>query len=229
MHEEYGLSLEGKLYQHLDADDVTDDDWLSVFNKRQGKGSNIFLHMVRPEFQEECKLLFYKVYQAVPASKEITHKFATLFAYEKCQVAKQNPTGRKVSWAAFGEQVVEHCRKLARGIDKKVKNWVETNKGVIAAPIHLAHATLKRPSECVVAGSESRQDVREQGLVPLCSTALIQMQIAEVEEMVIAKKARLENVKSALDAMRVKLQEAHQNMWKTEGTLSATALLQGQL
>ena len=67
------------------------------------------------------------------------------------------------------------------------------------------------------------------GLESVCSLALIQMQIAQVEEMVTAIKSKLENVKSALDAMRVKLQESHQSMWRTEGTSSATTLLQGQL
>ena len=228
LNEEYGLSLEGKLYQQLGAGDVTDDDWLSVFYKKREKGSKIFLHMVRPELHEECRLLYYKVYQALPANNEITHKFATLFAYENCKVAKKNPRTRKVAWAVFGEQVLEHCKKLPGGIDKKIKNWVETNKGV-AAPIQPPCVALKHGSEYATLGSKGKHNVTKHGLELVCSPALIQMQIAQVEEMVTAIKAKLENVKSALDAMRVKLQESHQSMWRTEGISSATTLLQGQL
>lgn len=129
LHEEYGLSLEGKLYQHLSDEDVTDEDWLAVFTKKREKGVRIFLHMVRPEYAEECRLLFHKVYQAMPTNKEITHKFSTLFVYERCPAAMQSPTGqRKVAWAVFGEQVLDHCKKLPGGIDKKLKNWIDYNE-----------------------------------------------------------------------------------------------------
>ncbi|MCO5570287.1 hypothetical protein L7F22_024005 [Adiantum nelumboides] len=34
LHEEHGLSLEGKLYQHLSEANVTEEDWLSIFKKK---------------------------------------------------------------------------------------------------------------------------------------------------------------------------------------------------
>ncbi|MCO5606512.1 hypothetical protein L7F22_060700 [Adiantum nelumboides] len=129
LHEEHGLILEGKLYQHLNEADVTEEDWLSIFKKKQEKGSKIFLHMMRPEYVEDCTLLFHKVYQAVPANREITHKFATLFAYEQCPAARQDPTSQKVAWAYFGEQVLDHCKKLPGGIDKKCLLNKPTSKG----------------------------------------------------------------------------------------------------
>ena len=60
LYEEYGLRLEGKLYQNLDAEDLTKEEWLSVFTKGREKGSKLFLSMVRPKFMEECRLLFHK-------------------------------------------------------------------------------------------------------------------------------------------------------------------------
>ncbi|MCO5580028.1 hypothetical protein L7F22_033894 [Adiantum nelumboides] len=125
LHEEYGLSLEGKLYQHLGDADVTDQDWLLVFMKKREQCSKTFLHMMRPEFVDECRLLFHKVYQSMPANKEITQKFATLFVYERCPATRQDPARRKVAWASFGEHVLDHCKKLPGGIDKKVKIWLE--------------------------------------------------------------------------------------------------------
>ncbi|KAI5083477.1 hypothetical protein GOP47_0003220 [Adiantum capillus-veneris] len=94
LHEEYGLSLEGKLYQHLSDEDVIDEDWLSVFIKKREKGVRLFFHQVWPKYAEECRLLFHKVYQAMPTSKEITHKFSTLFVYERCPAAMQSPKGQ---------------------------------------------------------------------------------------------------------------------------------------
>ncbi|MCO5548742.1 hypothetical protein L7F22_002203 [Adiantum nelumboides] len=54
LREEHGLSLEGKLYQHLGEADVTKEDWLSIFKKKREKGSKLFLHMMRLEYVEDC-------------------------------------------------------------------------------------------------------------------------------------------------------------------------------
>ena len=69
LHKEYGLSLEGKLYQHLSDEDVRDEDWDAVFTRKREKGVRIFLHMIRLEYVEECRLLFHKVYQVVPSNR----------------------------------------------------------------------------------------------------------------------------------------------------------------
>lgn len=186
LHEEYGLSLDGKLYQNLGAEDVIEEDWLSMFTKNREKGSKIFLHMRRPEFMEECKLLFHKVYQGAPANKELTHKFATLFAFERCRAAKQDPAGHKVAWAIFGEQVVDHCRKLQGGIEKKMKNWVEMNEGAAGISSLLEHATTKQLVEDVL-GSTYAQDPKQQSLVRAYNTAWAEMQIPHVQAMVRCK------------------------------------------
>ncbi|MCO5603174.1 hypothetical protein L7F22_057321 [Adiantum nelumboides] len=121
LHEEYGLSLEGKLYQHLDDADVTDQDWLSVFMKKREKGSKIFLHMMRPEFVDECS-------------------------------------------------------------------------------------------------------------TSLVSTSFISQQLkTEVEQILDSKRDALKVLNTTLDNVRVELQDKNQNMWKIQGTSSATTVLQGQL
>lgn len=53
--------------------------------------------------------------------------------------------------------------------------------------------------------------------------------MAEVEQMLAARKTTLESVRSTLNAAQVQLQEKSQSMWKIEGTSSAAAVLQGQL
>ena len=222
LHAEYGLSLEGKLYQHLSDEDVTDEDWLAVFTKKREKGVRIFLSMVRPEYVEECKLLFHKVYQAIPTNKEITYKFSVLFVYERCPAAVQSPTDEhKVAWAGFGEQVLDHCKKLPGGMDKKVKNWIDSN----ANGQHLTQTTPSTKKSVThhggITGKDSPSFLK-------CSSVNLQI-VAEVEQMLAARKTMLENVKSTLNAAQVQLQEKSQSMWKIEGTSSAAVVLEGQL
>lgn len=222
LHAEYGLSLEGKLFQHLSDEDVTDEDWLAVFTKKREKGVRLFLTMVRPKYAEECRLLFHKVYQAIPTNKEITYKFSFLFVYERCPAAMQRPTDeRKVAWAVFGEQVLDHCKKLPGGMDKKLKNWIDCN----AASQHLVQTTESTKKSVTdrkgITGKDSQSILN-------CSSVKLQI-VAEVEQMLAARKTMLENVKSTLNATQVQLQEKSQSMWKIEGTSSAAAVLQGQL
>ncbi|MCO5595024.1 hypothetical protein L7F22_049061 [Adiantum nelumboides] len=191
LHEEYGLNLEGKLYQHLGDADVIDQDWLSVFMKKREKGSKMFLHMMQLEFVDKFRLLFHKVYQSMPANKEITHKFATLFVYEQCPAARQDPTGRKVAWAAFGEQVLDHCEKLPGGTDKKVKIWLENNEGTSLQPLRLDN---------VGANQKSGQNALFSGSTSLFSASFISQQLkTEVEQILDSKR----------DALKGQLQEFH--------------------
>lgn len=221
--------MEGKLYQHLSDEDVTDEDWLAVFTKKREKGVKIFLHMVRPEYAEECRLLFHKVYQAIPTNREITYKFSTLFVYERCPAALQSPTSqRKVAWAVFGEQVLDHCKKLPGGIDKKLKNWVECNEN----GQQVTQTTQSTPKSHIDHGGITGKGSISSSLGPqslLKCSSLDSHIVAELEQMLAARKTTLESVKRAVHAAQAQLQEKSQSMWKIEGTSSAAAVLQGQL
>ncbi|MCO5548916.1 hypothetical protein L7F22_002378 [Adiantum nelumboides] len=224
LHEECGLSLEGKLYQNLSDEDVIDEDWLAVFTKKREKGVRIFLNMVWPEYEEECRLLFHKVYQAIPTKKEIMHKFSTLFVYERCPAAMQSTTGqRKVAWDIFGEQVLDHCKKLPGEMDKKLKNWTDCNEN----GQHVIGTTQSTP-KALLEGMTSISYSLGPQLLLNCSSINLQI-VAKVEQMLAARKSTLESVKSTLNAAQVQLQEKHQSMWKIEGTSSTAAVLQGQL
>ena len=123
LNEEYGLSLVGKLPKDLSKEDISEEDWLSVFRVQCVKNTKIFLHMVRSEFMDECGFLYQKVYQAVASNNEIGHKFARCFAYERCTSAKRDPEGHRIAWAVFGESVLETCKMQPGGLQKKISNW----------------------------------------------------------------------------------------------------------
>ncbi|MCO5603239.1 hypothetical protein L7F22_057387 [Adiantum nelumboides] len=53
LHEEYGLSLEGKLPKELSDKDIPDEEWLSVFKCLHKKNIKLFLNHVRDEFVDE--------------------------------------------------------------------------------------------------------------------------------------------------------------------------------
>ncbi|MCO5589138.1 hypothetical protein L7F22_043104 [Adiantum nelumboides] len=102
-HEEYGLNLEG-----------------------------VDPRLVRPEFLEDCALLYYKVYQTTPPNYEITIKFACGFAFERCTLAR-NPTSmaqHKVAWAVFAESVINNVAVRNKLLTKmamwKTKNAAST-------------------------------------------------------------------------------------------------------
>ncbi|MCO5596973.1 hypothetical protein L7F22_051044 [Adiantum nelumboides] len=54
--------------------------------------------MVKPQFVDECSLLFYKVYQEPPKNNEIYLKFATCFVYERCFAVKADLEALKIAW-----------------------------------------------------------------------------------------------------------------------------------
>ena len=222
--------MEGKLYQHLSDEDVTNEDWDAVFTRKREKGVRIFLHMMRPEYVEECRLLFHKVYQAMPANKEITHKFATLFVYERCPAAIQSPTGqRKVAWAIFGEQVLDHCRNLPGGMEKKYKNWITCNEdSQQVLGIQATSSTVKSRSEHGgIRGADCPLSVLDPQSIR--GSSVNPQIVAEVEQMLASRKTSLESVQNTLNAATVQLKEKRQSMWKNEGTSTAADVLQGQL
>ncbi|MCO5570514.1 hypothetical protein L7F22_024237 [Adiantum nelumboides] len=105
--EVHSLSKSEKLWKHLSTGALPKSEWLTVFDTPKNKGSKIFLNMVKPQFVDECRLLFYRVYQEPPKNNEIYLKFATCFVYERCSAAKADPEAHKIAWALFGENVMQ--------------------------------------------------------------------------------------------------------------------------
>ncbi|KAI5067040.1 hypothetical protein GOP47_0017568 [Adiantum capillus-veneris] len=125
-HEEYGLSLEGADPRYLG--DIHEDQWLSVFTQKHLNNEKIHLKLVRPEFREDCALLYHKVYQTIPPNYEITIKFARGFAFERCTLAR-SPTKMakyKVAWAVFAESVISNVT-MRKKLSTKMALWKAKN------------------------------------------------------------------------------------------------------
>ncbi|MCO5550907.1 hypothetical protein L7F22_004401 [Adiantum nelumboides] len=128
LHEEYGLSLKGKLRKELSDKDISDEEWLSVFKCLHKKNTKLFLNHVRDEFVDECRLLYQKVYSATPSNGELLAKFARGFVYERCPAAVSDPIGHRIAWARFGDSILENCKMQKGGLERKI-NKFRTNYG----------------------------------------------------------------------------------------------------
>ena len=131
LHEEYGLSLEGKLPKDLTDEDLPPEQWLTVFKYKFQKNSKIYLNHLQPHLVEDCRFLFSKVYQGPPSCGELTRKFARCYAYEKCHAAKKDPAGHRIAWARFGEEVLQMIASRSGGLDRKVEAWRRQNGSVL--------------------------------------------------------------------------------------------------
>ncbi|MCO5550580.1 hypothetical protein L7F22_004068 [Adiantum nelumboides] len=123
LHEEYGISLEGKLPKELSDKDIPDEEWLSVFKCLHKKNTKLFLNHVRDEFVDEFGLLYQKVYQATPSNGELLAKFAQGFVYERCPVATSDPIGHRIAWARFDGSVLENCKMQKGGLERKINKF----------------------------------------------------------------------------------------------------------
>ncbi|MCO5596931.1 hypothetical protein L7F22_051002 [Adiantum nelumboides] len=123
MHEEYGLTLEGKLPKELSYKDIPDEEWLSVFKCLHKKNTKLFLNHVRDQFVNECWLLYQKVYQATPSNGELLAKFARGFVYERCPAVASDPIGHRIAWARFGGSVLENGMMQIGGLERKINKF----------------------------------------------------------------------------------------------------------
>eukprot|EP00250_Pteridium_aquilinum_P011774 c20297_g2_i1 orf=210-1802(-) len=127
-HEEYGLSLEGENPRHFSDADVPENQWLTVFTHKRLNKEKVHLKLVRPEFFEECALLYHMVYQRIPPNNEITVKFARGFAFDRCR-SVQSPTKKakhRVAWAVFAEGVIKNVI-LRKKLLTKIALWRAKN------------------------------------------------------------------------------------------------------
>ncbi|MCO5614190.1 hypothetical protein L7F22_068471 [Adiantum nelumboides] len=120
------LSQSGKLWKYLSAGDLPESKWLTVFDTPKYKGSKIFLNMVKPQFVDECWLLFYRVYQEPPRNNEIYLKFATCFVYKRCSAAKADPKAHKIAWALFAKNVILSLKRNLVAWKRKVDVFRDT-------------------------------------------------------------------------------------------------------
>lgn len=160
LHEEYGLSLEGKLPKDLTDEDLPPEQWLTVFKHNHQKNSKIYLNHLQPHLVEDCRFLFSKVYQGPPSCGELTNKFARCYAFEKCHAAKKDPAGHRVAWARFGEGVLQMIASRNGGLDRKVEAWSRQNGSVLQS-VKKARVTQSGSNICTEPEQGSRGAVAD--------------------------------------------------------------------
>ena len=160
LHEEYGLSLEGKLPKDLIDEDLPPEQWLTVFKYNPQKNSKIYLNHLQPHLVEDCRFLFSKVYQGPPSCGELTNKFARCYAFEKCHATKKDPVGHRVAWARFGEGVLQMIASRNGGLDRKVEAWRRQNGSVLQS-VKKARMTQSGSNICTEPEQGSRGAVAD--------------------------------------------------------------------
>ena len=123
-HEEYGLSLEGQDPKLLTDQDFTDAQWLSVWTQKRHINEKTRLRNLRPEFFEECVLLYHQVYQTAPPNNEVSVHFANGFTYKQCRASKrsEDKDRYKVCWAIFAEGVTKTIMRQKK-LNQKMEKW----------------------------------------------------------------------------------------------------------
>ena len=214
LHEEYGLSLEGKVARDLSECDLPDDQWLTVFQHRYQKNAKVYLHHLQPCFTDDCRLLFHKVYQGPPSCGEITAKFARCYAFEKCHAAKKDPAGHKIAWARFGESVLSMCSSKPGGLDRKVENWKRANG---AFPGGLLGSNKKRQ---YTPGASNMCNIEEDKVLQFETVAVDY--ISDLDAIACGISTSSTQKLNRLSELRVGLQQKKESLLRFEGSNAVT-------
>lgn len=221
LNQEYGLSLVGKLPTDLSKEDLPEAEWLSVFRVPCAKNSKIFLHMVRPLFLDDCRLLYQKVYQAVASNNEIGHKFARCFAYERCTSAQSDLEGHRIAWATFGENVLETCKQQPGGLQKKISNWRKAY-GPSKIDSSIEDLSPDEGGKPIKGGLPSMEQKTPQSHF---SVAVQVPWLRQVEEQVVRANEALSKASNELSSKFAECNEKRDAMLRNEGTCSVAAVL----
>ena len=213
--EVYGLSQSGKLWKHLSAGDLPESEWLTVFNTPKYKGSKIFLNMVKPQFVDECRLLFYRVYQEPPRNNEIYLKFATCFAYERCSAAKADPEAHKIAWALFAENVILSLKHNPVAWKRKVDAFRDMH-----GPINVITTDDSMPGPFMQADVKGRPE-------PCFKSSVIEKLRAKILDIQSNNKAEV--LKNELKEKKAELLNKRDALIRREATASAASTIQTEI
>ncbi|MCO5600573.1 hypothetical protein L7F22_054687 [Adiantum nelumboides] len=102
----YGLDTEGKDPRLLKDSDVSEGDWLSVFNHfRDTSSYRVKCSSIHPPEQYEDLLIFYmKVYQKRPTNMEVNVSFARAYVLQFSPRAVKAGRSVQFAWAIVGEE-----------------------------------------------------------------------------------------------------------------------------
>ncbi|MCO5587893.1 hypothetical protein L7F22_041845 [Adiantum nelumboides] len=213
--EVHRLSQSGKLWKHLSTSDLPESEWLIVFDTPKYKGSKIFLNMVKPQFVDKCRLLFYRVYQEPPINNEIYLKFATCFIYERCSAVKANSEAHKIAWALFAENVILSLKRNLVAWKRKVDAFRDMH-----GPINVITRGDFMP------GPSMQADVKGR-LEPCFMSSVIKKLHAKILDIQSNKKAKV--LKNELKEKKAEFLNKRDALIRWEATTSATSMIQTKI
>ncbi|MCO5595836.1 hypothetical protein L7F22_049887 [Adiantum nelumboides] len=213
--EVHGLIQSGKLWKHLSDGDLPKSKRLIVFDTPKHKGSKIFLNMVKPQFVDECRLLFYRVYQESPKNNEIYLKFATCFVYEKCSAAKSDPEAHKIAWALFARNVILSLKRNPVAWKRKVDAFRDTHGPINvittgdSMPRHSMQADVKgMPEPCFMPSMIKKLCVKILGIQSNNKAKVLKNELKEKKSEFLNKRdalIRRETTASAASMIQTKI------------------------
>ncbi|MCO5578893.1 hypothetical protein L7F22_032741 [Adiantum nelumboides] len=208
-------SESGKLWKHLSADDLLELEWLTVFDTPKYKGSKIFLNMVKPQFVDECRLLFFRVYQEPPKKIEIYLKFATCFVYKGCSVAKADLKSHKIAWALFAKNIKLSLKRNPVAWKRKVDAFRDTH-----GPINVITIDDSMPGPSMQANVKGRPE-------PCFLSSVIEKLCAKILDIQSNNKAKV--LKNELKEKKVEFLNKRDVLICREATTSAASTIQTKI
>ncbi|MCO5548856.1 hypothetical protein L7F22_002318 [Adiantum nelumboides] len=213
--EVHGLIQSGKLWKHLSAGDLPESKRLTVFDTPKHKGSKIFLNIVKPQFIDECRLLFYRMYQESPKNNEIYLKFATCFVYERCSAAKSDPEAHKIAWTLFAENVILSLKRNPVAWKRKVDAFRDTHGPINvittgdSMPRHSMQADVKgMPKPCFMPSVIEKLRVKILGIQSNNKAKVLKNELKEKKAEFLNKRdalIRRETTSSATSVIQTKI------------------------
>ncbi|MCO5570652.1 hypothetical protein L7F22_024379 [Adiantum nelumboides] len=172
--------------------------------------------MVKPQFVDECRLLFYKVYQEPPRSNEIYLKFATCFVYKRRSIGKADLEAHKIAWALFAENVILSLKRNPVAWKRKVDAFRDTH-----GPINVITTGDS------MAGPSMQADMK--GRPELCfMSSVIKKLRAKILDIQSNNKAKV-LMKNELKEKKAKCLNKRDALIRREATTSVASMIQTKI
>ncbi|MCO5546969.1 hypothetical protein L7F22_000408 [Adiantum nelumboides] len=171
--------------------------------------------MVKPQFVDECRPLFYRVYQEPPKNNEIYLKFATCFVYERCSAAKADPETHKIAWALFVEIVILSFKHNPVAWKRKIDAFRDTH-----GPINVITTGDSMP------GPSMQADVK--GRPEPCFMSSVNKKL-RVKILDIQSNNKAKVLKNELKEKKAKFLNKRDSLICRETTTSAASMIQREI
>ncbi|MCO5552839.1 hypothetical protein L7F22_006356 [Adiantum nelumboides] len=168
--------------------------------------------MVNPQFVDECRLMFYRVYQEPPRNDEIYLKFATCFVYERCSAAKADPKAHKIAWALFAENVILSLKRNPVAWKRKVDAFRDMH-----GPINVTTTGDSMPGPSMQADVKGRPE-------PCFMSSVIKKLRAKILDIQSNNKAEV--LKNELNEKKAKFFNKRDALIRREAIASAASMIQ---